>query len=185
MKIKSNHLLTLLLLTTFAFSNVVPVPIKSATILWKGYKVTGEHFGTIDLATGSLEFEDDQLVGGQFEVNMTTITVTDLSGKSKKSLEGHLKSDDFFGVEQFPTATMVITSVEKNDTGYSVTGDFTIKGATHPVIFPMTVEENSANAEVKIDRSKYNVRYGSNSFFDNLGNKAIYDEFDLEITLKF
>ena len=147
--------------------------------------MTGEHFGTIDLATGSLEFEDGQLIGGQFEVNMTTITVTDLSGRSKKSLEGHLKSDDFFGVEQFPTATMVITSVEKNDTGYTVTGDFTIKGATHPVIFPMTVEENSANAEVKIDRSKYNVRYGSNSFFDNLGNKVIYDEFDLEISLKF
>ena len=118
-------------------------------------------------------------------MNMTTITVTDLEGKSKKSLEGHLKSDDFFGVEQFPTATMVITNVEKNDTGYAVTGDFTIKGSTHPIRFPMTVEENSAKAEVKIDRSKYNVRYGSNSFFDNLGNKAIYDEFDLSITLQF
>ena len=80
---------------------------------------------------------------------------------------------------------MVITSVEKNDTGYAVTGDFTIKGSTHPVRFPMTVKENSAKAEVKIDRSKYNVRYGSNSFFDNLGNKAIYDEFDLSITLQF
>ena len=185
MKIKSNHLLTLLLVTTFAFASITPIPITSSTILWKGYKVTGEHYGTIDLATGSLEFEDGQLIGGQFEVNMTTITVTDLEGKSKKSLEGHLKSDDFFGVEQFPTATMVITNVEKNDTGYAVTGDFTIKGSTHPVRFPMTVEENSAKAEVKIDRSKYNVRYGSNSFFDNLGNKVIYDEFDLSITLQF
>ena len=99
-------------------------------------------------------------------VDMTSIQVTSLEGKKKANLEKHLRSDDFFGVEQFPNATMVITAVEKNPTdGYTVTGDFTIKGQTHPVIFPMTVDGNTATAKVKIDRSKYNVRYGSRQLF--------------------
>ena len=116
---------------------------------------------------------------------MTSIQVTSLEGKKKANLEKHLRSDDFFGVEKFPSATMVITTVEQSADGYTVTGDFTIKGQTHPVIFPMTVDGNTAIAKVKIDRSKYNVRYGSDSFFDNLGDRVIYNEFDLNVTLTF
>ena len=118
-------------------------------------------------------------------VDMTTIKVTSLEGGKKANLEKHLRSDDFFGVKQYPIATMVITAVEKNSDGYNVTGDFTIKGQTHPVIFPMSIDGNMAIAKVKIDRSKYNVRYGSDSFFDNLGNRAIYNEFDLNVELIF
>jgi polyisoprenoid-binding protein YceI len=116
---------------------------------------------------------------------MTTIQVTSLEGGKKANLEKHLRSDDFFGVKQFPNAIMVITRIEKTADGYTVTGDFTIKGQTHPVIFPMTINGNTATAKVKIDRSKYNVRYGSDSFFDNLGNRVIYNEFDLNVTLIF
>ena len=185
MKIKSYFLLTLLLMATAAFGSIKPTPVTAATIEWKGYKIAYERWGTIELESGELDFENGILIGGNFVVDMTTIQVTSLEGGKKANLEKHLRSDDFFGVKQYPIATMVITAVEKNSDGYNVTGDFTIKGQTHPVIFPMSVDGNMAIAKVKIDRSKYNVRYGSDSFFDNLGNRAIYNEFDLNVELIF
>ena len=185
MKINSYFLITLLLITGVAFGSINPIPVTAATIEWKGYKIAYERWGTIELESGELDFEDGILIGGNFVVDMTTIKVTSLEGGKKANLEKHLRSDDFFGVKQYPNATMVITAVEKNSDGYNVTGDFTIKGQTHPVIFPMSIDGNMAIAKVKIDRSKYNVRYGSDSFFDNLGNRAIYNEFDLNVELIF
>lgn len=185
MNTKSFYLLVLLLTTTFAFGSVKPIPITSATIEWKAYKIAYERWGTIQLKSGELLFEDDALTGGNFVVDMTSIQVTSLEGKKKASLEKHLRSDDFFGIEEFPTAEMVITAVESTTDGYNVTGDFTIKGQTHPVTFPMVVNGNTATAKVKIDRTKYNVRYGSDTFFDNLGNRVIYNEFGLNVKLTF
>tara|TARA_B100000925_G_C21885929_1_gene420600 strand:+ start:74 stop:631 length:558 start_codon:yes stop_codon:yes gene_type:complete len=185
MKIKTYFLLTLLLMATVAFGSVKPIPVTAATIEWKAYKIAYERWGTIELERGELDFEEGTLSGGNFVVDMTSIQVTSLEGKKKANLEKHLRSDDFFGIEKFPSATMVITAVEQTADGYMVTGDFTIKGQTHPVIFPMTVNGNTATAKVKIDRSKYNVRYGSDSFFDNLGDRVIYNEFDLNVKLTF
>ena len=166
------------------------VNVEESNIIWNGYKVTGSHTGTIKLESGALEFEDDRLVGGEFAIDMTSIAVTDLSGNSKKKLEGHLKSKDFFGVEKHPTATFVITQVVSRGTpgDYKIVGDLTIKESTNEIKFLTTLEEEKGNktkatAKVKVDRSEYNVRYGSGSFFDNLGDKTIYDEFDLEIML--
>lgn len=166
------------------------VNVEESNIIWNGYKVTGSHTGTIKLESGALEFEDDRLVGGEFAIDMTSINVTDLSGNSKKKLEGHLKSKDFFGVKKHPTATFVITQVVSRGTpgDYKIVGDLTIKENTNEIKFLTTLEEEKGNktkatAKVKVDRSEYNVRYGSGSFFDNLGDKTIYDEFDLEIML--
>jgi polyisoprenoid-binding protein YceI len=116
---------------------------------------------------------------------MTSINVTDLEGDKRTDLMGHLKSDDFFGVETHKTAKFVITTVAKKDDVYGVSGDLTIKGNTNPIAFDLTMTENSATTNLSIDRTKYNVRYGSGSFFDNLGDKTIYDEFNLAINLKF
>jgi len=117
---------------------------------------------------------------------MTSINVTDLEGESKQKLEGHLKSEDFFGVEKYPTAKLVITSAAKKSEGvYGIVGNLTIKEDTHPVTFDLTMNGDAASTKLTIDRSKYNVRYGSGSFFDNLGDKTIYDNFDLEVDLKF
>jgi polyisoprenoid-binding protein YceI len=185
MHTKSLHLLVFLLLTNFVLGSVKPTPITAATIEWKAYKIAYERWGTIQLKSGELYFENDVLTGGNFVVDMTSIQVTSLTGKKKASLEKHLNSDDFFGIEKFPSAEMVITNIEPMADGYTVTGDFTIKGQTHSVIFPMTVTGNTATAKVKIDRSKYNVRYGSDTFFDNLGDRVIYNEFDLNVTLTF
>nr|WP_321229998.1 YceI family protein [uncultured Psychroserpens sp.] len=160
--------------------------VKESTITWKGHKVTGSHEGLINLTDGSLSFEDKTLTGGSFVIDMTSISVTDLeAGKGKEKLEGHLKSDDFFGTSNHPTAVLKITNVDGKDGNYKVTGDLTIKGKTHPTTFEMIVNEDTATAKLKVDRTKYDIKYGSASFFDGLKDKAIYDEFDLNVTLKF
>ena len=167
-------------------NNTVAVKAGESQVSWKGYKVTGQHEGTIALTEGSLSFADQVLTGGSLTVDMTSLVATDLDGEMKGKLEGHLKSDDFFGTETHPTAQLVITQVGVDAAGgYQVTGDLTIKGITQPVSFPMTVAANTATASLKIDRTLYDIRYGSNNFFENLGDKAINNEFDLEVTLQF
>ena len=125
------------------------------------------------------------LVGGKFVIDMSTINTTDLEGDYKKKLDGHLKDDDFFGVEKHKTASLVFTSLKQNGTNYIVNADLTIKGITNKVKFKMQVLENSAIADLKIDRTKYDIKYGSASFFDDLKDRAIYDEFDLNVNLSF
>ncbi len=160
--------------------------VKTSTVEWKGYKVTGSHYGTINLSEGNLIFSGDTLTGGSFVVDMTSLTSTDLEGEWKEKLDGHLKSDDFFGVESHPTASLVFTNVKASSkNSYDVTADLTIKGITNPINFTLAVYGNKANATLKIDRAQYDIKYGSGSFFDNLGDKAIYDEFDLVVDLEF
>jgi polyisoprenoid-binding protein YceI len=180
---------TLLILAMVASSFTNPIKekinVKESSVNWVGKKVTGKHNGTINLKEGYLEMEGENLVGGMFVIDMTTINVTDLSGDMKGKLEGHLKSDDFFGIENYPTASLVISNAKKTGNTYTVMGDITIKGITQPITFNLTKDGNTATSKVVIDRSKFNVRYGSGSFFDNLGDKTIYDDFELDITLKF
>ncbi|WKN30066.1 YceI family protein [Porifericola rhodea] len=193
---------TIKLFASFVFATVVlasftnpekvtsyEVDAKDSKLIWTGRKVTGEHTGTIQIKDGNLEVDNNKLVGGQFFIDMTTIETTDLEGEYKTKLDGHLKSDDFFGIEQYPTAKFVITKAKvKKGNQYNITGDLTIKGITEEVSFPATVKvsdsEVVADATIVVDRSKYNVRYGSGSFFDDLGDKTIYDEFDLVVSLK-
>ena len=161
------------------------VDVTTSNIHWLGEKVTGQHEGNLSLKSGSLILTDGEVTGGSFVVDMNSMTCTDLEGEYAGKLIGHLKSDDFFGVENFSEATLTFTAVEAKGNGvYAVTGDFTIKGKTNPASFDLTVNDNGATAKVVIDRSKYDIRYGSNTFFDNLGDKAIYNEFKLDVTLK-
>lgn len=158
----------------------------ASTVTWKAYKVTGSHTGTIDLKSGTLMFDEGKLTGGAFTVDMTTINTTDLEGDYKAKLDGHLHSDDFFSTASNPTSTLVFTKVEASGkNSYQVTGDLTIKGITKPVTFDVSVYGSKATATLKVDRAQYNVKYGSGSFFDNLGDKTIYDEFDLVVDLEF
>ncbi len=175
----------------FAFATVASVQVDTdaSVITWKGYKVTGEHEGTIQVKSGDLEFTDGVLSGGSFLIDMPSIAVTDLQGGSAAKLEGHLKSADFFGVENFPTAKLEITKVVSRGTpgDYRVTADITIKENTETIRFNAKVKEEAgtyvATADLTIDRTDFDVRYGSGSFIDNLGDKTIYDEFDLNVKL--
>lgn len=164
------------------------VNTKESKLQWTGYKVTGKHFGTVQLRSANLQFSGSSLTGGSFEIDMSTITTEDLSGEYATKLVNHLKSDDFFGVAQHPTAKFAITKVIPQGSGlYKIEGNLTIKGTTKPIRFNATSKENAGkqhfNAQIKVDRSDFNVRYGSGSFFENLGDKTIYDEFDLSISL--
>lgn len=188
--IKNIATLVIVAFMTFSFTKVEgdkkEINLDNSAVVWKGYKVTGSHEGVISIKSGHLNFDKDKLTGGRFEIDMTTISVTDLEGESKGQLEGHLKSNDFFGIEKFPTATLLFTKVKSlGKNSYKVTGDITIKGKTENVSFTVSVYGSKANVSLKIDRTKFDVRYGSSSFFDGLKYKAIYDEFDLVADLEF
>lgn len=163
------------------------VDAAKSKIEWVGKKVTGQHSGTVGLKEGALVFKGAKLTGGTFTVDMNSIAATDLkAGEGKEKLEGHLKSPDFFGTEKFPTAKLVIKKIADKGNGvYTVTADLTIKDKTLPNTFDITVKGNTATSKLTIDRTKFDIKYGSGSFFDNLGDKAINDNFEVTATLQF
>ena len=163
----------------------------SATVIdWKGDKKIGSfHVGTIDLKSGWLNVEGNSLTGGEFVVDMNSIKNSDVKDENmRQRLVGHLKSDDFFGVEKFPVSKLVITGSSKFEGGKAVVkGSLTIKEATHPVEFTVTEtkggEVSTYTADIVFDRSLYDVRFGSGKFFSNLGDNAINDEIRLNVKL--
>jgi polyisoprenoid-binding protein YceI len=182
---------TLLLLTVVFGATAFTGPVterkevKEGTITWTGKKILGSHTGNINLTSGYLDMDGDALVGGMFEVDMTSITNTDLDPDYQAKLVGHLKSADFFAVEEFPTSTLTIKSATKKGNTYSVLADLTIKGTTKPVNFELVMGTSAARASVVIDRTKYDIRYGSGDFFDDLGDKTISNNFELDVAMKF
>jgi len=188
---KNLKTIAIALLVAFGTSTTIAqnkkINVEKSQINWVGKKVTGEHSGTINFQDGVLVFQKSKLAGGNFNVNMTSITVTDLdSGKGKEKLEGHLKADDFFGTDNFATASIDFKKIATKPNGlYTVTADLTIKGITNPITFDIIVKGDTASAKLVIDRTKYGIKYGSKSFFDSIGDKAIYDDFDLAVNLQF
>ena len=166
-----------------------PIDTEKSELKWLSKKVTGQHDGAIKIKNGTLDFKGGQLKGGEFVIDMSTIKVLDISEDSpmNKKLVGHLNSPDFFDVEKFTEASLKITSVDGSGNSYKVNADLTIKGKTNPVTFDANVNKKgkkvSATAEIVFDRSKYDIRYGSNSFYDNLGDKAIYDDVQITVSL--
>jgi polyisoprenoid-binding protein YceI len=157
------------------------VNVEESTIEWKGFKPTGTHNGTIKIENGVFSTNDGKMHAGTFLINMSSIE----DAERNERLEGHLKSADFFDVEKFPNAAFEVTGIEGN----MLSGNLAIKGMKNNISFPVTItEENdvmSLTSEAfTIDRSKWNVQYGSKKFFDNLGDKFINDDIELKISLK-
>ncbi len=183
--------LSVLALTAFTTNAPVKysVDTTSSTLVWTASKVTGTHTGNITVSEGKLDYADGELKGGEFTIDMTSITCTDIEdAETNGKLIGHLKSADFFSVADNATSSFKITKVEKvKKNEFKVTGDLTIKGITNSLSFPATVKEKGGNVEatakIKVDRTKYDIKYGSGSFFDGLGDKVIYDEFELDLKL--
>lgn len=160
--------------------------VTNANIIWKGYKVTGSHEGTIALKSGNLIFDHNVLVGGVFNVDMSSLACTDLSGEYKNKLEEHLKSEDFFNTAKYPTSNLTFKKVNPTaKNSYNIEAEITIKGKKQMVSFSASVYGNKASAVLKIDRTKFDIKYGSGSFFDGLGDNLIYDEFDLILDINF
>lgn len=154
------------------------VDTKASEFGWKGTKVLGKHYGKIFLQSATVKTEGDKVTGGEFVMDIASLTVEDIQGESAEKLKGHLKSADFFNVEKFPTAKLV---VEKMDGG-KATGNLTIKDKTNPVEIAFTQEGNIYSGKFVFDRTKYDMIYGSGSFFKNLGDKVIHNE--VELTFK-
>lgn len=159
--------------------------VNKSTFKWHGEKVTGEHSGNISLKSGSLEVKDNQIIKGKFIFDMSSITCTDLTDATYNAkLVNHLKSDDFFGVAKHPEAVIeIVKSGKFINNEATADANLTIKGITHPVTFKVKRNGMDYQAEIVVDRSKYDVRYGSGSFFDNLGNNMIYDEFTMTVKI--
>ncbi|WP_439559019.1 YceI family protein [Dyadobacter sp.] len=169
--------------------NAFTVDTQKSKLVWNAKKVTGEHSGLAPIRSGTLKVDAGKLKGGEFEINLKDLTVTDLTDPDyNKKLTTHLKSEDFFSVEKHPTAKLNITSVTPAGANkYNVKGKLTIKGITEDVTFPAEVSTSgkylTANAKIAIDRTKYDIKYNSKTFFSSIGDKAIDDTFNLDVSL--
>jgi len=164
---------------------VFDIDTKASKVYWTAKKVTGEHSGNVSVGSGTVIVENNAVVGASVIMDMNTIVNTDLKDDEwNKKLVSHLKSDDFFSVEKYPNAKFEITSVKSTGKGdYTVKGTLSIKGITNEISFPakIAVEKGGITALgiATIDRTKWNIQYGSGKFFEGLGDKMIYDEFEI------
>lgn len=188
---KSKLILFVMAFTAFSFvsqsafaQDNFKVTVENSKLTWKGYKPTGDHTGEITLASGSIVVKKNKLTGGSFVANMSTIKDADGSAK----LEGHLKSEDFFDIAVYPTAKFDITKTEVKGTKIHVTGNMTIKGITKQLTFPATLAVNKdivtlTSETFQINRADFNVKYKSKTFFNDLKDKFVNDEFDFQVTI--
>jgi polyisoprenoid-binding protein YceI len=188
-------LLAVTALSAFAFTEIstksinYDIDAKTTKTTWLGKKVTGEHSGAINISKGTITSDGKTITGGTFEIDMNSITCTDLADPEwNKKLVGHLKADDFFGVEKFPTSKFELTkAVLKSENNYDVTGKLTIKGITNEVTFPAMIKMDGKTlvtvAKITVDRTKFDIKYGSASFIEGIGDKAIKDDFELNVNL--
>ena len=163
----------------------------NSSIKWTGRELsTKSHYGSLQMKNGSLTVNTDGTVNGIIKIDMTTIDCEDLQGRSKASLERHLRSDDFFSVESHPIATLTFKSEGGIGAGNKLAfnGDLEIKGISHPISFESEVKnvdpKVSALVNMTFDRSKYNVRFRSGTFFQNLGDKLIYDDIEISVDIR-
>ncbi len=169
--------------------NSYNVNVAESTVTWKGAHPVGEgHNGTITIEKGLFDVEGGVVKAGEFTLDMNSISCSDLEGKKKTSLEGHLKNEDFFNVGKFPSSKFEVASSEVKDGKLHITGNLTIKDVTKSITIPTTLTENGNDVTLKsevfgVDRTDFGVQYKSGKFFDNLKDKAINDiiEFSFEI----
>jgi polyisoprenoid-binding protein YceI len=162
----------------------VAVSTSASKVVWLAKKVTGEHNGTVAISKGSLSVDGNKLVGGSFTIDLKSIVCKDLTDPTyNQKFITHISSGDFFEVEKFPTATFVITKVAGNQ----ISGNMTVKGITKAITFPAQISVTggkvAATASITLDRTDYNIKYGSKKFFESIGDKAIFDDFALTVSL--
>jgi len=169
---------------------VYSVVVDRTELSWIGKEISTKiHTGTLNLSDGTIQIIDENTINGNITIDMSSINVTDLQGRAKEMLEGHLRSADFFEVENYPNATLNFKSKSYNKLKNLIDfeGQLTIKDISNPIFFSATLIESSpylkAKSILSFDRSKYNVRFRSGSFFENLGDKLILDDIDINIVL--
>ena len=193
MKKSIGILLGILVITSSVFASntkatktAFEIDTKASKVHWTGKKVTGGHTGHLSVSKGSVMVENNNVVGAQVNIDMNSIVCTDIKDEgTNKKFVGHLKSDDFFSVEKHPNVKFEVTSMKASATAgeYNVNGKLTIKGITNDVSFPAKVSVNKglvkAVGTAKLDRTQWDIRYGSGKFFASLGDNMIYDDFEV------
>jgi polyisoprenoid-binding protein YceI len=182
---------------------VYSVNLSESYVAWEGYKPTGKHDGTMNLKSGKLKFSGNDLVGGEFVMDMNTIVVLDITDAGMNArLKGHLESDDFFDIEKYPTAKFVITDVEAIDgtkvdkssergdlvPTHAISGNLTMKDVTKNITFNAMVSREGSiftaqTNQFFLDRVTWNVQYGSKTLFSDLKDNFINDEMGIRIHL--
>mgnify|MGYP001382251997 FL=1 len=184
----------LFLISNSIFSQTLSqsIDVIKSNVKWYGDEITGkQHYGSLKFKEGNIILTgtgkiSDKIISGNFIVDMTSLNVEDMTGRGKNSLEGHLKSDDFFSVSKFNYAYLKILKSNDPVNGVqTINGDLTIKGISHPVTFTMELNGKKAKSNLIFDRTKYDVKFRSGNFFQNLGDKLIYDDIKLEVSLEF
>lgn len=184
--LKSLTFAFLVMLGTSLSAQTKKINTATSKITWLAKKIGGQHSGTVNLKEGALVFKNNKVAGGSFTVDMTSLTATDLSGEYQTKLNNHLKAEDFFNTAKFNTASLKFTKiVSKGNGNYTVVANLTIKGITNPITFNLATTAKSASTTLMVDRTKYDIKYASKSFFESIGDKAIDDEFELKVNLQF
>ena len=173
-----------------AEKGIYSVVVDESELLWIGKEISTKiHTGTLDLIGGTVQVDNNNNINGSVTISMSSINVTDLQGRAKEMLEGHLRSSDFFDVEIHPEATLTFESKSFNQAKNQISfeGQLTIKDISNSIVFDATLLEATPYLKAKgilsFDRSKFNVRFRSGSFFENLGDKLILDDIDINIKL--
>lgn len=163
----------------------------NSSIEWKGFKPTESHNGTINLESGVFSIKEDVIESGTFLIDMNSIVVLDIPAdkKGNANLVGHLKNEDFFDVEKYPNAVFEVTGFETKDGQAMLSGNFTMKEQKNNITIPVSMSSEGdmltlTSETFTIDRSKWNVKYGSESFFDNLGDKVISNDIELKFNIQ-
>ncbi len=164
---------------------------EQSKIRWTGRKVTGNHVGFLQTGSGYIKLEEDKLVNGRISIDMNSLTCTDIKDeKNNAKLVRHLKNPDFFSADSFPTSTFEIQEATSSEgSAFLIKGILTIKGISKPYEFRVNLEKKATDiivsGKITVDRTLFNIRYKSSSFFDGLGDRMIYDDFDLDLYLVF
>lgn len=168
--------------------------VNASQVVWKGFKPTGSHDGILLLKNGEIEFNEGNLKQAYFEIDMNSIECKDMPAddENNQKLVGHLKSADFFNVEEFPSASFKLTSQKTDEKGQLLlTGDLTVKEITKSISFPASLNEDGqvitlVSAPFNINRTDYGIKYKSKNFFKDLKDKFINDEFEVsfDVALK-
>ncbi len=160
-----------------------------SVVRWIGRTPVKFHDGTINIQEGSFSVDDNGILNGNIIIDMESINCTDLSGGGKKSLEEHLMNDDFFSVNKFKTSKINISSEMKPNNGLiDFKGNLEIKNISNPISFKSSINKTpegkyTASSKLTFDRSRYNVKYKSKSFFSDLGDKFINDDIEIELDI--
>lgn len=182
---------------TIEMADTYNVNVEQSKINWVGSKPAGQHNGIVPLSEGSLMVSDDQVIGGEVTLDMTSIEVQDLEGEDKKDLENHLmgysngKEDHFFNATKYPEAKFEITGFETVEDQAMLSGNLTLKEITKNITFPVNVSMNDADEsllltseEIILDRTEWGIKFMSKSFVENLGDNFVSDQMKISFDLK-